>query len=87
MNENDDKNAVKLSFYRINDLIFRFDQDIKNHYYQSHQLCIFHSIITNILNIAHNDTHLKYARYYEKILFNYYIRGLTRYLKNYLNLA
>ena len=68
-------------FYRKNDLIFRFNQNIKSHDYQSHQLYIFHSIIKNILNIVYNEnTHFDYARYYEIILFNYYIRDLTKYL-------
>ena len=73
-------------FYRKNDLIFRFDQNIKSHDYQSRRLCIFHSIIKNILNIVHSNIHFEYARCYKIILFNCYIRGLTRYLKNFLNI-
>ena len=36
LNANDIKNNAKLSFYRENDLIFRFDDYI----YESHRLCI-----------------------------------------------
>ena len=85
LNENDGENAVKLPFYQKNDLIFRSDQNIKSHDYQSRRLCISHSIIKNILNIAHNeDIHSEYARCYKTVSFNYYIRDLTKYLKNYL---
>ena len=84
MNRNNGKNVVKLFFDRKNDLIFRFDQNIENHDYQSRRLCIFHSIIKNILNIVYNNIHFGYARCYEIVLFNYYIRDLIRYLRNYL---
>ena len=82
---NDSENAAKLSFYRKeNDLIFHFDQNIESHDYQLHRLCIPYSIIKNILNIAHNDTHPEYARCYKTVSSNYYIRDLTKYVKNYL---
>ena len=36
-----DVNVVKLSFYRKNELIFRFDDyTIDNHVYESHRFCI-----------------------------------------------
>ena len=83
-NNNDGEDVAKLSFYREKDLIFRFDQNIESYDYQSHRLCISHSIIKNILNIVYSkNTHFEYARCYETISFNYYIRDLIRYLKNY----
>ena len=80
-----DKNVVKLSFYReINELIFRFDDFIiDNHVYESHRLCISHSVIQNILIVVHDDSHSDFARCYEKIAIFYYIRDLIKYLKNY----
>ena len=81
---NDNKNVAKLPFYREkNDLIFRSDQNIKNHDYQSHRLCIFHSIIKNILNVIHKKIHSEFARCYDIISFIYYIRDLTKYLCDY----
>ena len=75
------ENSVKLSFYKKNGLIFRFD----DHVYESHRLCISWSVIKNILKIVHdNDTHSEFARCYEKIVSFYYIRDLIRYLRNYL---
>ena len=49
-------------------------------------MCIFHSVIKNILNIIHEDDniHFEYARCYNIISTNYYIRGLTKYLRDYL---
>ena len=81
LNANSIENNAKLSFYRENDFIFRFD----DHVYKSHRLCILWSVIKNILKTAHdNDTHFEFARCYEKIVSFYYIRGLIRYLRNYL---
>ena len=85
LNGNDGENAVKLSFYRENDLIFRFDQNTESHNYQSRRFYIFYSVIKNILNIVYSeDTHSEYARCYETVSFNYYIRDLIRYLRDYL---
>ena len=55
-----------------------------NHVYEFHRLCIFHSIIQNILIVVHDDSHSNFARCYEKIATFYYIRDLIKYLKNYL---
>ena len=80
-----DENVVKFSFYReINELIFRFDDFIiDNHVYEFHRLCIFHSIIQNILVVVHDDNHSNFVRYYEKITIFYYIRDLFKYFKKF----
>ena len=84
VNNNDDENAAKLFFYwKENDLIFRANHDIESHDYEFHKLYISYSIIQKIFKIVHDDSHSKYARCYEIISSNYYIRGLIRYLRNY----
>ena len=80
-----DVNVVKLSFYRENELIFRFDDYIiDSHAYESHRLCISQSAIQNILVVAHDDSHSNFARCYDKIAVSYYIRDLFRYLRDFL---
>ena len=84
-NENDIENDVQFSFYRQNELIFRFDDFIINdHVFEFRWLYIFSSIIQNILVMTYNNNHSNFARYYEKITFIYYIRDLTRYFRDYL---
>ena len=79
-----DVNVVKLSFYRENELIFRFDDYITdNHVYESHRFCIFQSTIQNILVVAYDDNHSNFARYYDKIAISYYIRDLFKYLRDF----
>ena len=79
-----DANVVKLSFYRKNELIFRFDNyTIDNHVYEFHRFCISQSIIQNILVVAYDNNHSNFARCYNKIATFYYIRDLFKYLKNY----
>ena len=80
-----DENVVKFSFYReTNKLIFRFDDFIiDNHVYEFHRLCIFHSIIQNILIVVHDDNHSNFARCYKKITTFYYIRDLFKYFKDF----
>ena len=85
-NDNHDESVAILSFYKEeNDLIFRFDDYIiESHDYESNRLCISHSIIQEILKMTHDDSHLEYARCYDQIVFSYYIRDLSRYLRDYL---
>ena len=71
-------------FFRQNDFIFKFENVINDHVYQTCRLCIFSSTIQQILEIVHNDNHSKFARCYEKIFSIYYIRDLSRYLRNFL---
>ena len=86
VNENNEI-VVKLLFYRKkNDFIFRFDDfTIDDHVYELRRLCISHSIIKNILQLTHNEKkHLDYVKCFERLTFSWYIRGLSRYLRNYL---
>ena len=80
------ENVASLSFYRRkNDLIFRFeDITIDDHVYESCRLCISHFVVSNILRLTHDDDHVDYVRCFEKISFFYYIRDLSRYLRDYL---
>ena len=67
-------------FYRENELIFR-----KNEFftYNTFRLCISHFVIKNILKFIHNENHVDYVRCYDKFFFNYYIRELFKYFRDY----
>ena len=79
------ENNVHLSFYRENDLIFRSDDITSDdHAFESRRLCIFATIISNILTTTHDESHVEFARCYEKIASFYYIRNLSRYLRDFL---
>ena len=81
-------NVVKFSFYRKNELIFRFDNYIiDNHVYKFHRFCVFQSIIQNIFIVVHDDNHSNFVRCYDKITVFYYIRDLFKYLKKKLNIV
>ena len=75
------ENDVVLFFCRENDLIFRID-DFE--LYDTRRFCIFHSIIKDIFQLVHDEEHFEYARFYEKIFVNYYIREFSQYLRDYL---
>ena len=85
LNTNDENVAV-FSFYREeNDFIFRFDDfTIDDHVYQSRRLCILHLVVTNILQLIHDDDHSDYVKCFEQIFAFWYIRNLNRYLRDYL---
>ena len=78
--------VANLSFCREeNDFIFRSnDFIIDDHVYESRKLCISHSIVQNILELIHDDEHFDYVKCFEQIVFFWYIRELSRYLRNYL---
>ena len=86
MNNQNAENSARLLFYReLNDLIFRSNEfTSKNHAYESRRLCVLWLAIQNILKTAHDDSHLEFARCYEKIFSSYYIRGLSRYCRDFL---
>lgn len=49
------------------------------------RLCIPESVVKDILDIAHTaEGYLGFARCYERVATSWYIRGLTRYLRDYL---
>ena len=78
--------AANLPFYRGEDgLIFRSEGiTTGDHAYEPCRLCIPHSVVPDILRLAHDDGHAGYARCFEEISSSYYIRGLSRYLRGYL---
>ena len=82
----DDENVAKLSFCkRENDLIFRSNDFIINdHVYEFRCLCIFHLVVSNILRLTHDDEYANYVKCFEKMFASYYIRNLSRYLRDYL---
>ena len=86
LNKQNVENDARFSFYRkINEFIFRSNEFIiDDHAYESRRLCIFYSIIQNILVVAHDDNHSEFVRCYEKISFSYYIRDFIKYFRDFL---
>ena len=82
----DDENVAKLSFCRReNDLIFRSDDfTIDDHVYESRRFCISHPVVSDILRLTHDDEHANYVKCFEEMFASYYIRDLSRYLRDYL---
>ena len=80
------EDAAKLPFYRgENGLIFRSDDfTTGDHAYEPRRLCIPHPVVPDILRLAHDDGHAGYAKCFEEVSASYYIRGLSRYLRDYL---
>lgn len=73
---------AKLQFYRENDQILRSDEyTTGSHAYEPRRSCVPWPVIKDILDTAHDDTHLRTA--IKKISASYYIRGLTRCLRDY----
>ena len=79
--------AAKLPFYRGEDgLIFRSDGfTTGDHAYEPRRLCIPHPVVKDILQLAHDEGgHPGYAKCFERLTSSWYIRGLSRYLRDYL---
>ena len=76
------ENNVRLSFYRKNDFIFRSNDFI--YVFEFRRLCISITIISNILTTIYDESHVEFARCYEKIASSYYIQNLSRYLRDFL---
>ena len=87
LNVLDIENDVNLSFERKNQkLIFRVDDFIGDHVFIFRRLCISNAVVKDVLEIVHDDSndHLEYAKCYEQIVSTWYIRDLTRQLRDYL---
>ena len=83
----DAENSAFLSFYRKNDFIFRFDDYITDeHAFEFRRLCIFQQLIADILDTIHDSSndHSEFAKCYERVFSFYFIRGLSRQLRDYL---
>ena len=85
--ENVENNAF-FSFYRQNELIFRFDDcTINEHVFKFCRLYILQSLIVEIFDIIHEivNEYAKFNKYYERISSFYFIKKLTRQLRNYFH--
>ena len=81
------ENDVNFSFEKENhEFIFRVDDFIDDHVFISRRLCISNVVVKNVLKIVHEDSndHSEYAKCYEQIVSTWYIRDLTRQLRDYL---
>ena len=81
------ENVSKIPFQRENELIFRMKNYISDdHAYQSHRLCISFVVIKDVFDIVHDDEseHLEFVKCYERVSTSWYIRELSRYLRDYL---
>ena len=83
LNKND---GTRLPFFRGSDeLIYRSDGfTTGDHAFQPARLCIPWPVVRDILQISHDQSHPGFTKCYELISSSYYIRGLTRYLRAYL---
>ena len=80
-------NVLALSFEKKNhELIFRVDDFIDDHAFTSRRLCISNAVVKDVLKIVHENSndHSEYAKCYEQIASTWYIRDLTRQLRDYL---
>ena len=85
LNKQITENNARLSFYRENDFIFRSNEIIfDDHAFEFRRLCISATVISDILTTIHDESHAEFARCYEKITSFYYIRDLSRYLRDFL---
>ena len=74
-----------LFFCEPNGLIYRSDGfTIGDHAFQPARLCIPWPVVEDILHISHDQNHPGFTKCYERISSSYYIRRLTRYLREYL---
>ena len=81
------ENDVNFSFERENhEFIFRVDDSIDDHAFIFRRFCISNAVVKDVLKIVHENSndHSKYAKCYEQIASTWYIRDLTRQLRDYL---
>ena len=84
-NEELGENATKLRFEReaaitsSNFLIYHVDRATGHR-----RLCIPPSVVADVLEIGHGDGHPGFARCYERVSSSWYIRGLSKLLRDYL---
>ena len=86
-NDASGEDAAKLPFHEEGDgLIFHSNGIITDdHAYEPRRLCIPHPVIQDILQLTYDEIdHAGFARCYEQICSSWYIRGLSRYLRDYL---
>jgi hypothetical protein len=78
-------NNSSLSFELNNNLIYRTNHIALKHAYESRRLCISINTISNILKLAHSDTHhSEFAKCFDIIFFSWYIHELIKHLRQYL---
>ena len=83
----DVENSASLFFYRKNNFIFRFDDYITDeHAFEFRRFCVFQSLITKIFDTVHesNNDHSNFDKCYERIFSFYFIRELSKQLRDYL---
>lgn len=84
-NEKAGENATSLPFSRDDDgLIWKTDASTGDHAFTPSRLCIPHSCVQTFLQIAHSESHVGFAKCWESLSRQWYIRGLTKYLREYL---
>ena len=77
-----EKNQIKISFFRKNDLIFKKKID-DNTSFVLKRMCILSTVIKEILALTHDIDHVDFDRIYQRVVSEWYIRNLTKHLKTY----
>ncbi len=80
------KSFVILSFFLDkDDLIYRTNQIVLDHAYESRRLCISINTISDILKLAHfNNHHSEFVKCFDIIFSSWYIHDLFKHLRKYL---
>ena len=85
LDANDHYEAAKLPFEKDEDgIIWRIDDKTGDHAFTPRRLCIPDACVKTFFDIAHTDAHIGFAKCYEAISQQWYIRGLSRQLREYL---
>ena len=86
-NQNDPENAATLPFFRDEEgLIWRRDDSTGDHAFDGTRLCLpgDRACLKTFFDTAHSESHVGFAKMFEVISRQWYIRSLSRQLKEYL---
>lgn len=78
------ENAAVLPFERGNELIFKLDDITSNYTFSDRRLYISKIAIKHFFETIYSDEYIDYVKMYNIIFKHWYIKGLTRKLRDYL---
>jgi putative transposase len=77
--------SIKLLFVIDNQLIYRIDQIVIEHVYESRKLCISANIVRDILHLTHFDNYYsEFVKCFDIVSSSWYIHELFKHLREYL---
>ena len=84
-NEKAEENAASLPFLRDEaGLVWKVDASTGDHAFVPRRLCVPESCVPIFLEIAHSGSHVGFAKCWDSISRQWYIRNLTKKLRDYL---